>query len=147
MSRANKLKPVVEITRRATEQELNKLGESNALLTREQAQLDDLIQYRAEYLARFRSEDPTIMSAKKALELRGFLVQLDQAISAQQQQVKHNQQLVKQQQQLWLEARNKEQAVEKLVSRYQAEETQKQLKQEQKEADEHTTSIWFRSRH
>ncbi len=146
MSRTRKLDPVIDMARKTTESELIKLGEQNALLQREQNQLDDLMQYRDEYLARFRQGDPMQMSAKKALDLRGFLAQLDQAIQAQQLQVNQSQQVVNRQQQNWLQARNKEQALDSLMDRYRADEERKQQKREQRDNDEHTNAMWLRSR-
>lgn len=146
MSRMRKLDPVIEMARKATESALVKLGETNALLQHEQTQLDDLMQYRDDYLARFRRDDPMVMSAKKALELRGFLAQLDQAIQAQQLQVNQSQQVVDRQQQFWLQARNKEQALDSLMSKYQAAEQHQQQRREQRDNDEHTTAVWLRSR-
>lgn len=144
MSRARKLDPVIEMARKATETELVKLGETNALLVQEQNQLDELMRYRDEYLARFRHDDPMVMSARKALELRGFLAQLDQAIHAQQLQVSQSQQRVNNQQNQWLEARNKEQALDSLMARYQADEQLKQQRREQRDNDEHTNAMWLR---
>jgi len=146
MSRTRKLDPVIDMARKATESELIKLGEHNALLQREQNQLDDLIQYREEYLSRFRQGDPMQMSAKKALDLRGFLAQLDQAIQAQQLQVNQSRQVVDRQQQNWFQARNKEQALDSLMARYRADEDVKQQRREQRENDEHTNAMWLRSR-
>ncbi|SFK10233.1 flagellar export protein FliJ [Methylophaga sulfidovorans] len=146
MSRSRKLDPVIEMARKATESELQKLGQQNALLQQEQFQLDDLLQYRAEYLARFRQDDPMVMTAKKALDLRSFLAKLDQAILSQESQVKSANQKVVQQQQLWLQARNKEQAIDALMARYEATELKKQLKREQAETDEHTNGVWLRNR-
>lgn len=146
MSRTRKLDPVIEMARKATESELVKLGESNALLQQEQHQLDDLMRYRDEYLARFRRDDPMVMSAKKALELRGFLAQLDQAIHAQQLQVNHSQQLVDRQQNNWMQARNKEQALDSLMARYHADEQVKLQRREQRDNDEHTNAMWLRLR-
>jgi flagellar FliJ protein len=141
-----KLDPVIDIARKRTESELVKLGQSNALLQHEQNQLDDLMQYRDDYLARFRRDDPLVMSAKKALELRGFLAQLDQAIHAQQLQVNQSRSLVDRQQQNWLQARNKEQALDSLMAKYQANEQHQQQRREQRDNDEHTTAIWLRTR-
>ncbi len=144
MSRSRKLNPVIDMARKATENELIRLGEHNALLQQDQSQLDDLISYRQEYLNRFRQDDPTLMSAKKALELRAFLAQLDQAIQAQQVQVNQSQLKVQQQQKNWLEAKNKEQAIDTLRDRYKADETQQQQRYEQRENDEHTNAMWLR---
>lgn len=146
MSRMRKLDPVIEVARKSTESALVKLGETNALLQQEQNQLNDLMQYRDDYLARFRRDDPLVMSARKALELRGFLAQLDQAIHAQQLQVNQSQQLVNRQQQNWLQARNKEQALDSLMAKYQAAEQHQQQRREQRDNDEHTTAIWLRTR-
>ena len=84
------------------------------------------------------------MNAQKVLELRGFLVQLDLAISAQQQQVSISLKSLQYQQQLWQQVRKKEQAMNKLVSRYQYEEMQLELKQEQQDNDERNTAQWLR---
>lgn len=146
MSRSRKLDPVIEMARKATESELQKLGQQNALLQQEQFQLDDLRQYRAEYLARFRQDDPMVMTAKKALDLRSFLAKLDQAILSQESQVKSANANVERQQKLWLQARNKEQAIDALMARYEATELKKELKREQVEMDEHTNGAWLRNR-
>lgn len=146
MSRTRKLDPVIEVARKTSESELVKLGETNTLLQQEQNQLDDLMRYRDEYLARFRRDDPLLMSAKKALELRGFLAQLDQAIHAQQLQVNQSRQRVDRQQQNWLQARSKEQALDSLMVRYQADEQLKQQRREQRDNDEHTNLRWLRQR-
>jgi len=146
MSRSRKLNPVIDMARKATENELVKLGATNALLQQERTQLDDLKSYRQEYLNRFRQDDPTLMSAKKALDLRAFLAQLDQAIEAQQTQVSQSQTIVQHQQNNWLEAKNKEQAIDTLMSRYKADEMQQQQRHEQRENDEHTNTMWLRRR-
>ncbi|MCX4193866.1 flagellar export protein FliJ [Methylophaga sp. OBS1] len=146
MSRTRKLNPVIDMARKATESELIKLGEQNALLQREQNQLDELIQYRDEYLSRFRQGDPMQMSAKKALDLRGFLAQLDQAIQAQEHQVNQSLQVVNRQQQNWVQARNKERALDTLMARYRADEERIEQKREQRENDEHTNAMWLRAR-
>ena len=144
MSKSRKLDPVIEMARKATEQALISLGESNALLQRELTQLEELMQYRNEYLQRFRQNDPLVMSAKKALELRGFLAQLDQAIQSQEHQVSESRQRVDHQQADWIAARNKEQALDSLMSKYVADENHKQQRREQRESDEHTNANWLR---
>lgn len=144
MSRSKKLKPVVDIKVKATKDALLKVGEANAVWQTDKLQLEELQRYKIEYLDLFRRRDAVVMSAQKILELRGFLVQLDQAIQAQEQQVQSSYDGVKRQQALWLEARSKEQAIQSLVSRYQADENYQQEKQEQRDSDEHTNSQWLR---
>jgi len=84
------------------------------------------------------------MSARKAIDLRNFLAQLDQAIRLQQSQVERCFVQTQKQQQRWLEARNKQRSIESLKDRYQNEAEQRQQKLEQRLADEHTAMLWAR---
>jgi len=144
MKRSKKLSPVVDVAVRAAETALLKVGEANAVWQQDKQQLDDLYRYKGEYLAKFRQGDSLMISAQKMLELRAFLVQLDQAIASQQQQVENSYKRVQYQQQLWLQARTKEQAMQTLVGRYKAEESLLEVRQEQLDNDEHNTSQWVR---
>ncbi|MBL4638133.1 MAG: flagellar export protein FliJ [Proteobacteria bacterium] len=144
MKRSKKLSPVVEVAVKAAERALLKVGEENTVWQQDKQQLDDLYRYKGEYLAKFRQGDSLMISAQKMLELRAFLVQLDQAIAAQQQQVENSYKRVQYQQTLWLQARTKEQAMQTLVGRYKAEESQQEVRQEQLDNDEHNTSQWVR---
>jgi flagellar FliJ protein len=144
MKRSKRLTPVVELAEKATEEALQQLGLANADWQRDKQQLDDLIRYKGEYLARFRQGDPLTMSAQKMLDLRAFLVQLDQAIAAQEAQVANSYKRVEYHQVLWKQKHTKEQAMHTLVGRYHAEELQQELKQELRDNDEHNTSKWVR---
>jgi flagellar FliJ protein len=144
MKRSKKLSPVVNVAQKAAETALMQLGEVNTVWQKDKQQLDDLNQYKQEYLARFRQGDSLMISAQKMLELRAFLVQLDQAIAVQQQQVENSYKRVQYQKTLWMQARTKEQAMQTLVGRYKAEELQQEVKQEQLDNDEHNTSQWVR---
>jgi len=144
MKRSQRLNPVVELAAKASEAALVRVGEANATWIGDKAQLDDLVTYKGEYLARFRNGEQLAMSAQKVMELRAFLVQLDQAIAAQERQVKQSLDNLHQEQMMWKTVRSKEQAVQSLVERYQQEEIQAELKQEQLENDERNTAQWHR---
>ncbi|RKZ89482.1 MAG: flagellar export protein FliJ [Gammaproteobacteria bacterium] len=144
MKRSKRLTPIVDLAVKATEAALIKVGEANALWIRDTNQLEELYRYQGEYLARLRSGDVLSMSAQKVLELRGFLAQLDQAILAQQQQVKISLEVLQQQQEQWKKVRSKEQAMQSLVSRYHHEEVRIEIKKEQDDNDERNTSQWLR---
>ena len=114
------------------------------MLEQERHQLEDLLRYREEYLQQFRQGDALQMSARKAIDLRSFLAQLDNAIRMQQSHVERCFVQTQKQQQLWLQAKNKQRSIESLKERYQNEAEQKQQKQEQRFADEHTAMLWAR---
>lgn len=144
MARAQKLIPVIDMARRETEKAQLQLAEANRLLHQEQQQLQDLQQYRQDYLQRFRSADPQAMPARKALELRGFLVQLDQAIQLQETQVRQFFTQSQHKQHTWLQARSKQQAMESLMERYQQQDLQQQQRREQLVSDEYSVQLWRR---
>lgn len=144
MKRSKKLNPIVELAVKATKEALIKVGQANSVWFKDTQQEEELHRYKAEYLNRLRQVDNSLVSAQKVLELRTFLVSLDQAIAAQQQQVSISLKSLQHQQQLWQQVRQKEQAMNNLVSRYQQEEMHIELKQEQQENDEHNTAQWIR---
>lgn len=144
MKRSQRLNPVVELAVKASEAALVRVGKANAGWIGDKAQLDDLVIYKGEYLARFRKGEQLTMSAQKVIELRAFLVQLDQAIAAQERQVEQSLSHLHQEQTMWKAVRSKEQAVRSLVVRYQKEEITLELKQEQLENDERNTIQWHR---
>jgi flagellar FliJ protein len=147
MRRSRKLIPVKDMAIRAEEAEMVTLSQLNDALFQAQAQLNDLIRYREEYLERFRRHDIHQLQAKKNLELRAFLAHLDQAIEGQQSQVEQHQLQVNTQQQRWLAAKNKLQAIQKLMDKYDADEALLQSRQSQRENDEYTQTLWLRRHH
>ncbi len=144
MARAQKLIPVIDMARREVEKAQLQLADANRLLHQEQQQLQDLQHYRQVYLQRFRSADPQVMSARKAIELRSFLVQLDQAIQLQESQVRQYLGQSQHKQQIWLQARSKQQAMETLMERYQEQDMQQQQRREQMLTDEFSAQLWRR---
>ncbi len=144
MKRSKRLTPVVEIAAKETEAALMLVGQANNAWVQDKNQLEELHRYKGEYLAKFRQGDALVMSAQKVLELRRFLVQLDQAIQAQEFQVQERYQQLEVQRGYWQKARSKEQAMESLVERYQDEELKVELRQEQLDNDERNTSQWMR---
>lgn len=142
--RSQRLTPVAELAKKASDEALSKVGQMNAIWMRDKAQLKDLQQYREDYLMRFRGKGIQSMPVQKVMELRAFLVQLDRAISSQEQQVAQSLTVLEQAQQAWKVVHSREQALQSLITRYHQEDTQLALKQEQRESDERNTSLWFR---
>ncbi|HAU06288.1 MAG TPA: flagellar export protein FliJ [Gammaproteobacteria bacterium] len=147
MTRAKRLKPIVSLAEQSTQSALAKVGQANAALLQGKRQLEDLLQYRNEYIARLRDNDTVSISAKKALGLRGFLQQVEQAIIAQQQKVSTQQSQLKIEQQRWQQVKHKEQAMTSLMTRYHQQEVRLAIKQEQRLVDENNITVWQRKQH
>ena len=146
MSRSKRLHPVIKLAEKAEQEALTALGQANASWHHDKTQLDDLHQYKADYLQRFRQGEMLMLSAQKMMDLRAFLEQLDQAIKAQQLQVEQSYSVVEYQKGLWMQKRTKTQALQLLVERYQGEELAIALRKEQRDNDEHSTNKWLRNR-
>ncbi len=146
MKRSQRLHPVIQLAEKSEQEALQQLGQANTVWHREQQQLDDLHQYKADYLQRFRQGEVQMLGAQKMMELRAFLQQLDLAIEAQQQQVENSAGMVEYQKNIWLQKRTKAKALHLLVERYQGEELAVELRKEQLENDEYSTNQWLRSR-
>jgi flagellar FliJ protein len=144
MKRSKRLSPVIVIAAKDTEAALIKVSTASAAWLADKEQLDDLHRYRTEYLDRFRRGDTLVMSAQKVLELRHFLVHLDQAIEAQTQQVQARYAALARHRVLWQKISSKEQSMQSLVGRYQDEELKQESRQEQLDNDERNTIQWVR---
>jgi flagellar FliJ protein len=146
MKRSQRLTPVIQLAEKAEQEALAQLGQANNAWHRDTVQLDDLIQYKGEYLQRFRQGEMHMLGTQKMMELRGFLRQLDQAIEVQKQQVSHSLNLVEHQKSIWLQKRTKAKALQLLVERYQGNERAFELRKEQLDNDEFSINQWRRSR-
>lgn len=146
MKRSQRLTPVIQLAEKAEQEALTQLGQANNALHRDTVQLEDLLQYKAEYLQRFRQGEMRMIGTQKMMELRAFLRQLDQAIEAQQQQVSHSSNMVEHQKSIWLQKRTKANALQLLVERYQGNERAIELRKEQLDNDEFSINQWRRSR-
>ncbi len=146
MKRSQRLLPVIKLAEQAELDALTALGQVNTTWHQDQRQLEDLHHYKGEYLQRFRQGEVSMLGTQKMMELRAFLLQLDQAIKAQQQQVEQSLEAVEYQKTIWMEKRSKAQAIRLLAERYQGEELSYELRRELLENDEYNTTKWLRNR-
>jgi flagellar FliJ protein len=146
MKRSQRLTPVIQLAEKAEQEALAQLGQANNAWHRDSVQLDDLLQYKSEYLQRFRQGEMHMLGTKKMMELRSFLMQLDKAIEAQKQQVSHSLNMVEHQKSIWLQKRTKAKALQLLVERYQGNELAIELRKEQLDNDEFSINQWRISR-
>jgi len=145
MQRSQRLHPVVTLAQQNEQDALTELGQVNAAWQREKQQLDDLNQYKTDYLQRFRQGDIQQLGANKVMAYRAFLAQLDQAIKVQHQQVSISLNAVEYQKSIWMQKRAKTKALTLLVEKYKGAELAMQLRREQLENDEYNTNKWLRS--
>lgn len=136
MKRSQRLEPVVRVAENREQQAARSLGDSQSALNQAQQRLDELENYRKEYIQRFHTNGATGMSAVQMGDYRLFLSNLSRAIEQQIGLVKQAVATVEQQRQQWFARRGKVKMLGNVVSRFQTEEQRVADRKEQLEQDE-----------
>ncbi len=136
MKRSQRLEPVVRVAENREQQAARSLGDSQLALNQAQQRLDELENYRKEYIQRFHTTGATGMSAVQMGDYRLFLSNLSRAIEQQIGLVKQAAVTVEQQRQQWFSRRGKVKMLGNVVSRFQTEEQRVADRKEQLEQDE-----------
>lgn len=136
MKKSQRLEPVVKVAESREQQAARALGQAQAQLAQAEQRQAELEGYKEEYLRRFHTAGSRGMSAAQMEDYRRFLGKLDAAIAQQQQVVAQAAGIVETQRHQWFERRGKTRALDKVVSRYQADERRQEAQQEQGELDE-----------
>ena len=85
MKKSQRLRTVVEIKETQEQNKLEMLGECQRKHLAKQTQLENLIQYRQEYMEKYKEFAGNGVSVKQLLEYRAFIDKLDKAIAKEQQ--------------------------------------------------------------
>ncbi len=136
MKRSRRLEPVVKVAENREQQAARSLGDAQSALNQAQQRLDELENYRKEYIQRFHTTGAMGMSAVQMGDYRLFLSNLSRAIEQQAGLVKQAAVAVEQQRQQWFARRGKVKMLGNVVSRFQTEEQRVADRKEQLEQDE-----------
>ncbi|MEH8021285.1 MULTISPECIES: flagellar export protein FliJ [Rheinheimera] len=105
-----------------------------------------LANYRTEYIQQSQQQGSLGIQSRQYNQFVNFIGKLDQAIQQQGRAVQQAKNAAEQRKQTWLAMQKKRKALELLVERNNFAELQKQLKQEQKNADEYASQQFMRLR-
>jgi len=128
---------VVRLAENREQQAARSLGDSQLALKQAQQRLDELKNYREEYIQRFHTNGATGMSAIQMGDYRLFLSNLSRAIEQQAGLVQQAAAVVEQQRQQWFTRRGKVKMLGNVVARFQTDEQRVVDRKEQLEQDEH----------
>jgi flagellar protein FliJ len=103
-----------------------------------------LANYRTEYIQQSQQQGSAGLQSRQFNQFVSFIGKLDQAIQQQGRAVQQAKAAAEQRKQSWLTLQKKRKALELLVERNNIVELQKQLKQEQKNADEYASQQFMR---
>ena len=144
MVRSKRLNSVAKLMNHRQQEAARQLGVSAQRLEQQRQRLQELKDYREEYLHSFQIHIQAGMSMSRVNDYHQFIGQLDQAISQQQQNVDNADKECAACRQAWLSRRCSVEAVDKAVSRYQAQEQRLEGRREQQENDESSLRNCFK---
>lgn len=136
MVQSKRLKPVHRVAESREQTAAKELGDSKRYVHEQEARLEELRRYHAEYLERFHTAAKMGMSALQLQEYRAFLAKLERAIREQEEVIKSGRNVHKFKKDNWQQKHVRTQALGKVIDRYKMAETKAQDKREQKESDD-----------
>lgn len=105
-----------------------------------------LANYRTDYIQQSQQQGAAGLQSRQYTQFVSFIGKLDQAIQQQGRALHQAKAAAEQRKQNWLAMQKKRKAMELLVQRGEQAELLKQLKQEQKNADEYASQQFMRNR-
>jgi len=136
MKQSTKLQPIAKIRKQQEDNAGRLHGEAIREAEQQKNQLDELINYRDEYIKGFESAGKMGLTAIQAQEYRLFINRLDEAITQQRQFVENGKNKCEASHQEWLQKRSKRKIIDKVVENRQQAEYLHQEQAEQKELED-----------
>jgi len=136
MKRSRRLDPVARVARQREHNAARQLGDSLHHAELQQKQLDDLIDYREQYVAGYQAAGKAGLTAIQLRDYQLFLSRLDTAIVQQQQLLAASRQNCQQSQAEWQNKHVHSKMIDKVVENRQQDENRKRDEQEQREQDD-----------
>lgn len=135
MTRTGRLQPVIEHNDKKEQRALLEVSRSLGVLEMEQGRLDQLKDYRLEYL-QDKQQDAGLFTPLQLQEYNRFLQQLEQTIARQQEVVTLREQELEQKRRSWQATRIDSRVMHKVVEKLEQQESIEQERKEQKVQDE-----------
>ena len=136
MQRSKKLQPVANLAKLNERSAAKQHGSVLRELKKQENQLDELINYRNQYLTAFKTASESGLSAIQMQDYRIFLQRLEDAIQQQQQNVINGRENTQSSQTKWTDTRNQSKMINKVVENRQQVENQQVKKREQREVED-----------
>ena len=136
MQRSKKLQPVANLAKLNERSAAKQHGSVLRELKKQENQLDELINYRNQYLTAFKTASESGLSAIQMQDYRIFLQRLEDAIQQQQQNVINGRENTQSSQTKWTDTRNQSEMINKVVENRQQVENQQVKKREQRELED-----------
>lgn len=144
-SRAARMGIVLDLAQKEEDKAAQTLEKCRVQLLDEQAQLQQLVDYRAQYLQDYTARDGALTPAQ-LINYSTFIQRIDSLTAEQTRKCERAEQIVMQAQQIWQRLYQKRKSIADLIIRYQQEELALADKRLQKELDDLTTQRFSRQK-
>jgi flagellar FliJ protein len=136
MKKSRRMRPLRRVAESKEQQAATELGQAQQQLQAQINRLNELQNYKDEYLGRYQQTGQNGISVDRLQSFRSFLDKLELAVEQQKQAVKIAEELVDKRKRQWFSSRDKVKIFDNVISRIVDQELQKEEKQEQKESDD-----------
>ncbi|GAA6134815.1 hypothetical protein NBRC116188_16050 [Oceaniserpentilla sp. 4NH20-0058] len=134
--RAKRLQPLIQIAKNAVNEALSYMGALQQKLNSEEQKSDTLKQYQQEYQENFKTQASIKVSGLQIQQFESFMVQIDDAISQQNNHIFQVKEQLKKAQSIYQTLNQKLKSYEKLENRLNAQAIASENQQLQKFLDE-----------
>ncbi len=136
MVKSKRIEPIADLARNSEREAAKALGQVLQQLDQQQAQLQLLFGYQAEYQRRLNDSASQGMNAQALNEYREFIAKLSLAIEQQEQAVEQARRELDEKKRYWFAKRGRSKALDAVLDRYIKHERQALEKKEQREHDD-----------
>lgn len=133
--KSKRMQPIVRVADQRERQAAQALGDARSAAAQQESRLNDLRNYRQEYVSRFEAQGRGGLNGAQLRDYQRFLEQLDRAIGQQEQAVHNAQQNVDGSKQEWVTKNTKATAIHHVVDRFRRAEAYTASRNEQKDTD------------
>lgn len=136
MVKSKRIEPIADLARNSEREAAKALGQVLQQLDQQQAQLQLLFGYQAEYQRRLNDSASQGMNAQALNEYREFIAKLSLAIEQQEQAVEQARRELDEKKRYWFAKRGRSKALDAVLDRYIKHERQALEKKEQRDHDD-----------
>lgn len=145
--RSERFKPIHNIAQQREDVAAQTLGRMQRELSDHNLKLSELINYYQDYITRFNEQAVKGMSIIQVQSYQNFISQLEKAIAEQKKNISRIAEACDSSRADWTSERQKSQALEKVIIRYQKQERQEFNKKEQRSTDEFVANrFWHKNK-
>ncbi|WP_455209592.1 flagellar export protein FliJ [Kaarinaea lacus] len=136
MKKSRRMQPLRRVAESKEQQAATELGRAQQQLQNQIDRLNELLNYKTEYLTQFQQTGQNGMPVDRLQSFRSFLEKLDIAVEQQKQAVKIAGELVDKRKYQWFSSRDKVKIFDNVISKIVEQEHKQEDKQEQKDSDD-----------